>query len=148
MTSKEGVFQLVDGDAPVHVGYVELYQTFPVSSSRRKVRENSTYSTSPTTEEHDRLVEDNAPGREDPVDDAVKARLMFSPDPGDYVCLGHTEYKQQCAACGRQGVEYRERPVSFNVRRGTAALCGTCYKGIAGQQEVEEEEAEEEVTQA
>ena len=65
----------------------------------------------------------------------VKARSEYSPDPRDYVYLGRTEYNQQCAACGARGVTYRERPQAFNVKRGTAGLCGACFEAISGRQD-------------
>jgi hypothetical protein len=71
----------------------------------------------------------------DVLDPAVKARSEYSPDPCDYVYLGRTEYNQQCAACGARGVTYRERPQAFNVKRGTAGLCGACFEAISGRQE-------------
>ena len=64
------------------------------------------------------------------VDDTIKARSKFSPDPGDYAALNRVEYNQQCAKCGRQGVEYRERPQTFNLKRGTSGLCGKCFEEL------------------
>lgn len=64
------------------------------------------------------------------TDDAAKARMKYSPDPGDYTPLGRIDYGQKCMACNSQGVEYRERPQEFNVRRGTSGLCSACYEAL------------------
>jgi len=63
-----------------------------------------------------------------------KAKAKYSPDPADYAHLRHTEYGQRCTACNKQGVDYRERPLAFNVKRGTAGLCSACYDALGLQE--------------
>jgi len=53
-----------------------------------------------------------------------------SADPVDYQPLPRPDFGQRCAACGKQGVQHREKPADFNRRRGTAALCETCFENL------------------
>ena len=71
---------------------------------------------------------DQAAPENQPVD---KSKVNFSPDPADYTHLKHRFAGQKCSACGTPGVSYRERPVDFNKRRGTAGLCEGCFTALA-----------------
>jgi len=63
-------------------------------------------------------------------DSPDKGRVPYSPDPDDYSTLGHPQFNQRCAACNTVGVSYRERPLDFNVKRGTAGLCKACFEKL------------------
>ena len=109
------------------------YQTFSCTSSRGKVWENVSVVSVPSSPPSDEPQGGVSPFL--PTDEPAKSQMAYSPDPCDYVYLGRTEYNQQCAACGVRGVTYRERPQAFNVKRGTAGLCGACFEAISGRQE-------------
>lgn len=59
-----------------------------------------------------------------------REQVPYSPHPSDYQHLQKPDYGQKCAKCGIQGVTYREKTVSFNRRRGTAALCKGCFEAL------------------
>ncbi len=121
--------RLSSGDVPDGVHDVHVIPNFSYTPlAKEKLGETCT-SCTPT------VIGGEDPTAHDGIDLAVKARSKYSPDPEDYVYLGRTEYNQQCAACGARGVTYRERPQAFNVKRGTAGLCGACFEAISGRQE-------------
>ena len=90
-----------------------IRQTLPYSHTREKVSQNVS-SVSP----------------DDQTPHINKAEVAFSPDPADYGTLRHAEYGQKCAACGKPGVAYREKPLGFNVKRGTSGLCKPCFEKL------------------
>jgi hypothetical protein len=121
--------RLSSGDVPDGVHDVHVIPNFSYTPlAKEKLGETCTSCTPP-------VIGGEDPAAHDGIDIAAKARAEYSPDPCDYVYLGRTEYNQQCAACGVRGVTYRERPQAFNVKRGTAGLCGACFEAISGRQE-------------
>ncbi|MDD4138045.1 MAG: hypothetical protein PHT99_09175, partial [Methanoregula sp.] len=98
------------------------YQTFHDRSLEGKLGGDMSV-VSATVSEASNATQEGDP-RGQPPD---RSKAKYSPDPADYSPRGHTEYGQRCSACNKQGVDYRERPLPFNVKRGTRGLCRACY---------------------
>jgi len=105
--------KLSDHPAPGTDTTDTIRQTLPYSHTREKVSQNVSVVSGEEQTPH--------------ID---KVKVAFSPDPADYGTLRHAEYGQKCAACGKPGVAYREKPLGFNVKRGTSGLCKPCFEKL------------------
>ena len=105
--------KLSDHPAPGTDTTDTIRQTLPYSHTREKVSQNVSVVSGEEQTPH--------------ID---KVKVAFSPDPADYGTLRHAEYGQKCAACGKPGVAYREKPLGFNIKRGTSGLCKPCFEKL------------------
>ncbi len=110
--------KLSDHPAPGTDTTDTIRQTLPYSHAREKVSQNVSVVSGEEQTPH--------------ID---KEKVAFSPDPADYGTLRHVEYGQKCAACGKPGVAYREKPLGFNIKRGTSGLCKPCFEKLTEEEQ-------------